>query len=253
MESFSTNKSYPDSFTPSPPQALAPLASSILDTIERARMMQALGAEVVRVDQAPGSPPNQVSGEDLALVEERTREIVEERAAYRSDQFLLEGNVLAHERCTGPEIWEQSGGTVDAFVDFAGTGGSFTGVARALKRRNPKVEAYLIEPATAPALAGAPITGKSHKIQGGGYSKRELKLLDASLVTGYLRVGDEEAIEAARTLAREEGIFGGFSAGANLAGALQVLKRSPGKTVAFLVCDNGLKYLSTDLYPWKEG
>lgn len=222
------------------------------NTIERARMMQALGAEVIRVDQAPGSPPNQVSGEDLALVEARTRELVQERSAFRTDQFLLEGNVLAHERYTGPEIWEQSEGKVDVFVDFVGTGGSFTGIMRALKRKNPEVEGYLIEPTTAPVLAGGPITEKSHRIQGGGYSKETLELIDRSLVSDYLRVSDEEAMEAARTLAREEGIFGGFSSGANLAGALQVLKRAPGKTIAFLACDSGLKYLSTDLYPWRE-
>ena len=79
------------------------------------------------------------------------------------------------------------------------------------------------------------------------------KLLDASLVTDYLQVSNEDAMESARSLAREEGIFGGFSAGANLAGAMEVLKRSSGKTVAFLICDSGLKYLSTDLYPWQEG
>lgn len=222
------------------------------NTIERARMMQALGAEVVRVDQAPNSPPNQVSGEDLKLVEERTREIVKERSAFRSDQFLLEGNVLAHERYTGPEIWKQSEGKVDAFVDFVGTGGSFTGIMRALARENPKIRGYVVEPATAPALAGGPIKGESHRIQGGGYSKQTLQLLDTSLITEYLRVTDEAAMEAARFLAREEGIFGGFSSGANLAASIQLLKSNPGKTIAFLVCDSGLKYLSTDLYPWTD-
>lgn len=223
------------------------------NTIERARMMQALGAEVVRVDQAHQSPPNQVSGEDLALVEKRTSQIVRERKAFRADQFRLTGNVLAHEQHTGPEIWEQSGGQVDAFVDFAGTGGSFTGVMRFLRRQDPTVRGYLIEPATAPALAGRPITQQSHKIQGGGYSMPRLPLLDTDMVNEYLQVTDEQAIECARLLAREEGIFGGFSAGANLAGALEVIdKREKGKTIAMLVCDSGLKYLSTDLYPWLE-
>ncbi len=89
----------------------------------------------------------------------------------------------------------------------------------------------------------------SHPIQGGGYSMPELPLLDRSLVNDYLQVSDQDAVECARLLAREEGIFGGFSAGANLAGALQLFKeREHGKTIAFLVCDSGLKYLSTDLY-----
>lgn len=224
------------------------------NTIERARMMQALGAEVVRVDQASGSVVHQVSGEDLALVETETRRIVTERGAFRADQFHHRGNVLAHERHTGPEMWHQSRGSIDAFVDFAGTGGSFTGVMRALRRENPAIRGYLVEPAGAPALAGGQITSQRHAIQGGGYSMAELPLLDRSLVDGHLEVSDHEAMECARLLAREEGIFGGFSAGANLAAAVQLLRSGEtDKCVAFLVCDSGLKYLSTDLYPWREG
>lgn len=223
------------------------------NTIERARMMQALGATVVRVDQAPHSPPNQVSGEDLSLVEQRTKQIVREQGAFRADQFNHIGNVLAHERYTGREIWEQSEGRVDVFVDFAGTGGSFTGVMRYLRKQNPNIHGYLIEPQTAPALAHRPITQQSHKIQGGGYSMASLPLLDTTLVDDHLQVSDEEAMSCARILAREEGIFGGFSSGANLAGALQVLRsRERGRTVAFLICDSGLKYMSTDLYPLRD-
>ena len=218
------------------------------NTIERAHMMRALGADVVLVDQAPHSPPNQVSGEDLALVEQRTREILQQRGAFRADQFRLMGNVLAHEY-TGREIWEQSEGQVTVFVDFAGTGGSFCGIMRYLCQQNPSIRGYLIEPATAPALARGDVTQQSHKIQGGGYSMCDLRLLDKSLVHAYLRVSDDEVIACARLLACEEGLFGGFSSGANLAGALQVLAGpEQGETVAMLVCDSGLKYLSTDLY-----
>lgn len=220
------------------------------NTAERARMMRALGARVELVDQARGSPPNQVSGEDLALVEARTKELVPELGAFRADQFVLEANALANERHTGPEIWEQSRGEVDVFVDFVGSGGSFAGVTRYLRGRKPSLRSYVVEPATAPALAGGPITNPSHQIQGGGYSMADLPLLEESLVTDYLRVTDEEAIDATRMLAREEGIFGGFSSGANLAAGLQLLRdREAGATVVFLVCDSGLKYLTTDLYP----
>jgi len=219
------------------------------NTIERARMMAALGAEVILVDQAPGSPPNQVSGEDLARVEMRARELVAERGAYRANQFELQGNVLAHERYTGPEIWKQSDGKVDVFVDYAGTGGSFTGAARFLKRMNPDLRAYIVEPASAAVLAGRAVENSSHKIQGGGYSMPDLPLFDRSLVTDYLRVTDDTAMAHSRSLAAEEGIFAGFSSGANLAAALELLtERERGKTIAILVCDSGLKYLSTDLY-----
>lgn len=219
------------------------------NTRERARMMGALGAEVVLVDQAPGSPPHQVSGDDLALVEKRTQNLVRERAAFRAHQFELPGNVRAHEMQTGPEIWEQTGGEVEVFLDFAGTGGTFTGVARALKQRRPKMRAYFVEPAGAAVVAGLPLSDPSHKIQGGGYSLQNLPLLDRSLVTGFLQVTDAEAVEGARMLAEKEGIFGGFSSGAHLSAAIQLL-RGPekGAAIAFLICDSGLKYLSTDLY-----
>jgi cysteine synthase A len=127
------------------------------NSMERARMMRALGAEVILVDQAPGSPPGQVSGKDLELVEERTREVVRELGAFRADQFNLEGNVRAHEYGTGEEIWEQTEGRLDGFVDFAGTGGTFAGCSRALKKHNPDIRCYLLEPGTAPWLGGTSI------------------------------------------------------------------------------------------------
>ena len=220
------------------------------NTPERARMMRALGAEVLLVDQAPGSPPNQVSGEDLALVEQKTGQVVRERQAFRANQFELAANALAHERFTGPELWEQSGGCVDVFLDFVGSGGCFSGVTRYLRGRNPKIRAYIVEPAGAAVLAGKPVQRSNHQLQGGGYSLADLTLVDRSLVSGYLQVTDDEAIAAARLLAAEEGIFGGFSSGANLAGAIQLLRKGEqGATIAFLVCDSGLKYLSTPLYP----
>jgi len=157
--------------------------------------------------------------------------------------------VLAHERHTGPEIWEQSQGQVDVFLDYVGTGGTFTGISRFLKSRKAAVRCYVVEPATAPALAGGPITNPSHKIQGGGYCRADLPLLDRTLVEDYLSVTDDEAIAGARMLAAEEGIFGGFSSGAHVATALHLLRqRERGATIAFLICDSGLKYLSTDLF-----
>ncbi|HSL73088.1 MAG TPA: cysteine synthase family protein [Ilumatobacteraceae bacterium] len=221
------------------------------NTIERARMMAALGAEIVLVDQAPGSVHGEVSGADLDLVEAVAREIVTSRRAFRADQFQLPASAAAHERWTAEELWQQSGGRIDAFVDFVGSGGSYGGIVRGLQHHDPAVRGYVIEPAGAAVLAGGRTDRPGHPIQGGGYSRADLALLDGAPVHGYLEVDGDEARAAARLLARTEGIFGGFSAGANLAGALALL-RGPerGNTVVMLVCDSGLKYLSTDLYPF---
>lgn len=224
------------------------------NTVERARMMAALGAEVVLVEQAPGSAVGEVSGADLDLVEQETHRIVRERGAFRADQFRLAASALAHELGTAAELWTQSAGTIDVFADFVGSGGSLGGVLRGLWAHRPDVRGYAVEPIGAAVLAGEPVTDANHPIQGGGYSRTDLPLLDGVELTGFIQVTGDDAREHARLLAREEGVFGGFSAGANLAAAVQLL-RGPerGATVAVLVCDSGLKYLSTDLYPWDPG
>jgi cysteine synthase A len=217
---------------------------------ERARMMSALGAEVVLVDQLPCSKPGQVSGEDLQRVEEETQRIVARRHAFRADQFRLVGNVRAHYLHTGPEILRQSGGAIQAFCDFVGTGGTFAGCAAALKEYDPSIRCYVVEPEGAAVLAGDSLTQPGHRIQGGGYAMRDLPLLRREHIDGFVKVPDTDAIEWARRLAREEGIFAGFSSGANVAAAVHLLRDScRGKTIAILICDSGLKYLSTDLWP----
>jgi cysteine synthase len=223
------------------------------NSMERARMMHALGAEVVLVDQLPGSQPGQVSGGDLELVEQAAQRITRERGAFRADQFRLWGNFRAHYLHTGPEILAQAGGDVDGFCDFAGTGGSFAGCAAAFKEANPNIRCYLVEPAGAAVLAGEAVSEPNHRIQGGGYSMGELPLINQEHVDGYLQVSDRQAIEAARLLARQEGIFAGFSSGANLAAALCMLRGDlHGKTIVILINDSGLKYLSTDLWEVPE-
>ena len=215
---------------------------------ERAQMMRAVGAEVVLVDQAPGSPSGQISGEDLKLVEVRAQEITRERAAFRADQFVRPGNWHAHAETTGPEIVKQAG-QVDSFCDFVGSGGTFRGCAQALRAVNPAVRCYVVEPAGAAVLAGCVAARPNHRIQGGGYSIRDLPFLEGTQVDGYLQVTDEEAISTARRLAAEEGIFAGFSSGANVAAALKLLRSDDrDQTVVTLACDSGLKYLSTDLW-----
>ena len=202
---------------------------------ERARMMRALGAEVVLVEQAPGSVAGQVSGADLELVEQAACEIARARHAFRADQFHHPGNFRAHYLHTGPEILAQSGGRFDAFCDFAGTGGTLAGCAAAFKEKNPAIACFLVEP-----------EGPRHRIQGGGYSMADLPLLRRDLIDGRICVTDREAMDTARRLAREEGIFAGFSSGANVAAALKLL---PGRTVVTVINDSGLKYLTTDLWP----
>ena len=218
------------------------------NSVERARMMQALGAEVVLVDQMPGSIPGQVSGEDLALVEERAQQLVIERNAFRADQFYLESCIHAHEYYTGEEMWNQTDGKIDAFVDFVGSGSTFSGCSKALKKHNPEIRCYVAEPSTAAIYAGKEITDKGHKVQGGGYCM-DLPLVDKSLIDGYVQVTDDEARDTARKLAEVEGVFAGFSSGANVCAAIKLLSTTEqGKNIVVTLNDSGLKYLSTDLF-----
>ena len=217
---------------------------------ERAWMMAALGAEVVLVDQAPGSVTGEVSGADLARVETEAQRITQARGGFRADQFGHPGNAAAHEAGTGPELWVDSDGTLTAFADFAGSGGTYGGTIRALKARNPELRGYLVEPEGAAVLSGQTVSQPGHPIQGGGYAMAALDQLSGAPVDGYLSVSGETARETARALAREEGIFGGFSGGANVAAALELLAGpEQGGVIGVIICDSGLKYLSTDLWP----
>jgi cysteine synthase A len=218
---------------------------------ERASMMRGLGAEVVLVDQAAGSSPGHVSGADLALVAAETERIVAARGAFRADQFRLASSARAHELQTGSEMIRQSGGRINAFCDFVGSGGTFAGCARALRAHDPAIRCYVVEPAGAAVLAGEPVTRPGHCIQGGGYAlpRESLPLLRDVPIDGCVQVTDDEAADVARRLAREEGIFAGFSAGANVAAALQLLRITcRGATIAVVICDSGLKYVTTGLW-----
>jgi cysteine synthase A len=219
------------------------------NSTERAQMMKALGATVVLVPQASTSEPGHVTGEDLALVEVRARQLTHELGAFRVDQFERDHNRLAHEWHTGAELWQQADGRIEAFCDFVGTGGTYAGVTSFLKKRKATVRCYIVEPEGAATLAGKPACRIHHRIQGGGYGMSKLALLAGTPVDGYLQVNDAEAKSIAQALARSEGIFGGFSSGAVVAAALQLL-RGPhsGQTVAVILADSGLKYLSTDLW-----
>jgi cysteine synthase len=214
---------------------------------ERARMMRALGAEVVLVDQMSGAMHGQVSGKDLELVNQETTRIEKERGAFRADQFHHQGNFRAHYLHTAREILEQTGGKIDAFCDFVGSGGTFAGCAAAFKEYNSKIQCFVVEPCGCAVLAGKEAGQPNHRIQGGGYSMSRLPLMSAEHIDGYLQVSDEDAMAASRSLARLEGIFSGCSSGANVAAAKQILA---GRTVVTTINDSGMKYLSTELWGW---
>ncbi|MBY6114177.1 cysteine synthase family protein [Mameliella alba] len=222
------------------------------NSVERARMMAALGAEVVLVDQAPGGTPGQVSGADLALVEEAAQRITAERGAFRADQFGHPGNPHSHETGTGPEFWEQSGGGIEAFADFVGSGGTLAGTARFLSPMG--VRCYAVEPQGAEVLSGGDTSHPDHPIQGGGYGMGDLVHLQSAPLAGTVTISGADARDHARLLARTEGLFAGYSAGANLAAAAHLLKGpEKGRTVGIVLCDSGLKYLSTDLWAGIDG
>lgn len=216
---------------------------------ERARMMRALGAEVELVPQTEGATPGKVSGADLDLVEIEAQRLTKARAAFRADQFEREGNRTAYRDGTGAEILQQSGGAVTAFCDLVGTGGSLAGCAAAFAAAGAKIACYAVEPEGAEAIAGGDQSRPDHPIQGGGYSRAELTHLRGIALAGTVVVSGEAARTTARMLARTEGIFGGYSGGANVAAALDLLRgREKGGVVAVIIPDSGLKYLSTDLW-----
>ncbi|SHK35653.1 cysteine synthase A [Shimia gijangensis] len=219
------------------------------NSVERARMMAALGAEVVLVDQLLGSVTGQVSGGDLDEVERVAQRIVKDRAAFRADQFNHPGNPRAHFNTTAPELWENSDQSLSAFVDFAGSAGTFVGTMCGLKQINPDIRGYVVEPTGATVLAGNTASDPNHPIQGGGYAKADLAFMADVPVDGYLSISGETARATTRALAREEGIFAGYSAGANVAAALALLEdEMRGGTIGVIICDSGLKYLSTNLF-----
>lgn len=222
------------------------------NSIERAKMMKAFGAEVILVDQLPDSIPGQVSGKDLELVELEAQRLTRKLSAFRVDQFFNPSTHRAGELGIAKEIVKQTDERIDAFVDFMGTGGSFIGVTTALKKKFPDIKCFGVEPENARRYSNPKDIGNGkHRIQGGGYNM-ELPFLTEEklrLVDGFITVSDEEAIKAARQLACEECIFPGFSGGANLAAALKLLNDDfRGKNILMLIPDSGTKYLSTDLW-----
>lgn len=207
-------------------------------SIERQKTMRAYGAEVITT---PGGES------DVDLVLEKVAELKASNPGkyWEVGQFANQDNVAAHELTTGPEIWEQTGGEVDAVVSAAGTGGTLTGTMRYLKRQKPAVRGYVVEPAECPIISGG--EWGAHRIEGIGDGFVP-EVLDLDFVDGAITVTSDEAIEMARRLAREEGIFCGISSGCNVVAALKLAAARPDlKTIVTMLSDNGLRYLSTEL------
>jgi len=208
-------------------------------SLERRQVLKALGAELVLTPGEQGMPGAIRTAEDL---------VREHPEYFLPQQFKNPANPEIHRKTTGPEIWNDTDGQIDVLVAGVGTGGTITGVARYLKQDCGKsVESVAVEPASSPVLSG----GKAglHRIQGIGAGFVP-EVLDMSVVDRVERVEDDEAIDMARRLTREEGILSGISCGAAAAAALRLAASDAyaGKTIVAILPDSGERYLSTPLF-----
>lgn len=206
-------------------------------SVERRKLMKGYGAELILTPGADGMPGAIKKAEELA----------DEHGYFLPMQFKNQANPEVHERTTGVEIIEAfDGQTPDAFIAGVGTGGTLTGVAKALRKVNSDVKIYALEAAESPVLKEG--KGGKHKIQGisAGFVP---DTLDTSIYDEIVEVPGDEAINMARLVARQEGFLPGISAGANIYGAIEVAKKlGKGHTVVTVAPDNGERYLSTELF-----
>lgn len=207
-------------------------------SLERKRLLKALGAEVVLT---PGS-------EGMIGAVKRAQEIVTlESKGFMPQQFENPANPEVHRRTTAQEIWKATDGKVDAFVAGVGTGGTLTGVGSFLKEKNKNIQVIAVEPSASAVLSGG--TPGKHKIQGLGAGFVP-KVLKVDLIDRVIQVTNEDAAETSRQLARKDALLVGISSGANCFAAAKVAKElGKGKTVVTVLCDTGERYLSTDLFP----
>ena len=207
-------------------------------SVERRALLKSLGAELHLTPAASG----------MKGAIERARQLVEENPDHLMlQQFENPANPEVHRLTTAEELWTDTDGGIDVLVAGVGTGGTITGVSQVLKPRKPEFKAIAVEPLDSPVLSGG--SPGPHKIQGIGAGFVP-GVMDVSLADEILQVRFEDAVETARRLAREEGILGGISSGANVWAALQVARRpeSEGKTIVTIICDTGERYLSTPLF-----
>ena len=207
-------------------------------SVERRQLMKAYGAELVLTPGAQG-----MKGA-IAKAEELAKEIPH---SFIPGQFVNEANPRAHYAATGPEIWEDTDGEVDAFVAGVGTGGTITGVGRYLKEKNPAVRIVAVEPKTSAVLSTG-VAG-THKIQGIGAGFVPA-VLDTGIYDEIIPVADEDAFAAGRRIGQSEGVLVGISSGAAVHAALQLARRPEfeGKTIVVLLPDTGDRYLSSPMF-----
>jgi len=207
-------------------------------SVERRNLLKAYGAEIVLTEGAKGMKGAIAKAEELAKDYDNS---------FIPSQFTNLENPATHFATTGPEIFEDTDGKVDAFIAGVGTGGTVSGVGKFLKSKNPAVKIFAVEPATSPVLSKG--TSGAHKIQGIGAGFVP-DTLDTKIYDEVLPITNEDAFEYGRKFARTEGILVGISSGAALAAAVQVAKREDfaGKNIVALLPDTGDRYLSTDLF-----
>ena len=215
-------------------------------TLERRRLLKALGAEVILTPAVDGMPGAVRKAEEIAASDPEKY--------FVPQQFKNPANAEIHRKTTAEEIWRDTDGNVDIFVGGVGTGGTITGVSEVLKTRNPDFKAIAVEPANSPVItqrrSGEDLRPGKHTIQGIGAGFIP-DVLNVDVIDDVVQVADEDAAATARDLAQREGVFCGISSGAACWAALQVAKRpeNSDKTIVVVLPDIGERYLSTQLYP----